>query len=219
MYINEADYEAYSWENQQFYDGIEKLSVSKEQNQFKFYHLKGTHVPHVTTRDFVDISWEDMPGGGQGTEAMVESGRGLLVLVDAFLNELKEKGVYDNSVVIVMADHGGDYKYEYDWRRECPLFIVKGVNERHKLEVNDKPFSFYDLQDVWKKLLSGEDGRNMDVYTEGNRRIFRQYWWEGDLKYSSYGSDIIEFETTDHAYNYDSLKEDGIVFEAPKKEE
>ena len=220
MEVNDLEYSSYSWDNFEFYNEITEMEAGSEANQFKLVHLRGTHVPHMITRDFKQLdSYDEMINEGQGPDAMVEDGRGLMVLVREYLNMLKKTGLYDDSVIIVMADHGGDYKYEYDWRRECPLLLVKGLGERHELVVNDNAFSFYDLQASLIDLVNGKEGGHIDEHTESSRRIFRQYWWDGDLKYQSYGSDIIEFETTSHAYDYNALKENGVVYYAPKKEE
>lgn len=218
MEVNDLEYNAYSWDNFAFYNRVNDIKVNNKDNQFKFIHLKGAHVPHRLSREFKELDTDDLIDGGQGPEAMVEDGRGLFILVREFLNGLKENNVYDNSAIIIMSDHGGDYKYAYDWRRECPLFLVKGVAERHELVVNDNAFSYFDIQTVWKELMDGNEGMHMDIHTTSENRVFRQYWWEGDLNYMSYGSDIVEFETNSHAYDYDSLRENGVVYYSPQKE-
>ena len=56
----------------------------------------------------------------------------------AYLNKLREAGVYDNSVIIILSDHGYNIegeavkvaqKNENETGRQHPILFVKGLNE------------------------------------------------------------------------------------------
>lgn len=64
-----------------------------------------------------------------------------LTLTKAYLQKLKEAGVYDNSVIIVMADHGTNGEYYLEpMGRQNPILFVKGIGEQHAFEVSQAPF-------------------------------------------------------------------------------
>ena len=55
----------------------------------------------------------------------------ILVKIIEQFSRLKEKGVYDNSIIIVLADHG--YIEGRDDGRQNPILYIKGLNEHHKM--------------------------------------------------------------------------------------
>ena len=65
-------------------------------------------------------------------------------MTNEYIKRLKENGAYDNSVIIVMADHGNTDLNDADDMlvRANPMFLVKGINEHHAFEKSDKPLSY-----------------------------------------------------------------------------
>ena len=74
---------------------------------FRFYHLFGTHPGAV-----IGAEGQHKPGVSQ-----VEATRGCLYLIEQYIAQMKAEGVFENSTIIITADHGFIYKREIgrDW--------------------------------------------------------------------------------------------------------
>ena len=158
MRIDSAEgHRIFSWTNLEFYEGIDNITAENENGVYCFYHLEGTHVPFKTNRD---LSYSDSEGTIQ------EEGMAMMTLLDSFFTELKEQDIYDNSVIVVLADHG-----YYDYRQNS-VFLVKGEKEVHPLAVSDKKVSFENLQETYKNLLQGMDAESAVVEYNGERIFY-----------------------------------------------
>lgn len=115
-----------------------KLTASDEgQNgAFRFIHLLGTHAPYV-------LNAEGFQTGKSDIDAQA---RGSLKIVADYIQQLKDLGVYENTTIIVTADHGR-FDFTASWvkgfdpnalgnagltndgkdigRATCPLWLIK----------------------------------------------------------------------------------------------
>lgn len=189
--------ETYSLDNEVFYDKVQNTEITKTDDKtFKFIHLWGAHVPFVYDKDMNVIE--------NGTyEQNVEA---CMTMTDAYLKKLKESGVYDNSVIIVMADHGF-YHDDEPSNRQHPILFIKGKNEKHDYAVSEVPVSFDDLQEAYSRLIDGAKGTEVFDAKEGDSRE-RRY-----LYYEYVHDDIMEeFYQTGYAGDMDTLVPTGKVF-------
>lgn len=107
-----------------------------------------------------------------------------LTITRTYLDKLKEAGVYNNSTIIVMADHG--YAEEYGTtdgveaceRRQNPIFFAKAKNEKHEMRVSHAPVSYADLQEAFIRLMTAESGENIFEYQEGTERKRRYIYYD-----------------------------------------
>ena len=140
FYTNVSEYsmivqdtkEALRHANADFYQDLltKRLSTDDENNYFIFQHLIGTHE-HNTTAD----------GHAAEATSLNETARGCMTILDEYLNQLKELGVYDNATIIVTADHGGNDKEDMGI-----IYFVKEPGETHDFSpVNTAPISHCDL--------------------------------------------------------------------------
>ncbi len=147
-------------DNAKFYEALneKKLTVnSKLQNAFIIQHLFGTHQPYTNDENanFVE-------------EATIEETiRGLIVICEEYLSQLKELGVYDDATVIITADHGSWYGND----PQPILFVKKAGETQEQMKVNSAPVSLGDFQATILSLI-GED------YSEYGTSIFD--WKESD---------------------------------------
>jgi hypothetical protein len=85
-----------------FYERLVKtgLSVSDEYDSaFRFYHMHGAHTPYILSSD---LKYEK-----NGNEISRDDQiKGCLKIVYEYIEQLKELGIYDNSAIIITADHG-----------------------------------------------------------------------------------------------------------------
>lgn len=200
-YFTPKEYSHTVWENKDFYDMIEPENFSlTDEPVFKYIHIRGAHVPWNITKD---LSYDTQ---GVSYETMVEV---CFDVTGKYLEELKELGVYDNSVIIVMADHGYNMEDQSsDLDHQTPFFCVKGIGEHHSMEVSDAPVSYADLQDAFLKLLDGNPGNDIFEYHEGDERERRYLFFE-----SGHNDYMIEIIQRGHAFDIDGFQTTGTVYE------
>lgn len=155
--INTADFEKYRgsrkstlyyWDTQFVYklllkDGINATS----QNTFRVYHYEGAHPPYTLD--------ENLNEAGMEETSAIQQTRGSLKIVEDYINLLKEKGCYENSMIIVMADHGGEGAL---WQH--PALLIKSPQQNHPFYISDASISYVNL---------------MATYISGIADNYRQY--------------------------------------------
>ena len=118
--------------NSDFYAKLQEkgLQADDTANYFILQHLIGTHEFNT-----------DENGNYQEKTSVEETARGCMTIVEGYLNELKRLGVYDNSTIIITADHGGDWKEDLQ-----VIYYVKQPGETHETSpVTNAPVSHCDL--------------------------------------------------------------------------
>lgn len=184
-------------DNVDFMQDINTLAQKNNTSKaFKFFHLRGAHQPYTLNEN---LEYEQMP---HTRLSYVRQSKASLKIAEQFLLYLKEKGLYDSSMIIILGDHGAGIppakkapasddapKFEYinDTLKNLanPLLLIK------------KPFADGDfssstveasLGDVPQTILSTLDIRNnlggynlldpSSVPTNRDR-YFRFYSWQG----------------------------------------
>ena len=105
--VAESDEEAldnalYTMDDVSYYDNLEKVGLSLKDEggvgDFRFIHLQGAHEPYTMDEngDYV----------GDGNSSRERQCRGSLKMVSDYIAQLKDLGVYDDTTIIVTADHG-----------------------------------------------------------------------------------------------------------------
>lgn len=197
--IMEVDYPIYLPSNEIFYNSIKESDFSYiSENCFKFIHLEGAHVPFHYDKDMNRIE------KGTYRQAMEAS----MTVTKAYLEKLKENGLYDNSVIVVMADHGmeGLDPALYTGRQN-PILFVKGIDEHHEMVISEAPISYDDLQTAFRRLLEGSTGTEIFDYQEGDERERTYLFYEYEEEDYLY-----EYTTSGHASDDSSLQATGREF-------
>lgn len=142
---------------------------------YRFIHLWGTHAPFTLK--------EDMSIAEDGSATAYSTSQAVLKIVYEYLEQLKENGVYDNSTILITADHG----YTYLGRPTNPIFLFKPRNSTGEIAVSDAPVSHDDLiPTIMQDLGLNEHqkyGKSAFDYAVGDDRIRRMYfysWSSGD---------------------------------------
>ena len=185
-------------DNDYNYDYIKNMNMEIiNKNVFNFYHYQGAHVPCHYNKQVVNT----------GVESYDDTVLGTLTMVDTFINKLKEADVYDNSAIIVMADHGYGFGRVF-YGRQNPILFVKGLNEHHsKLKKSDLPISFADLMTGYNNLLDGKQGESVFGNIDKNRE--RRYMW---YKYTE-EDHMVEYFTKSKAWETDKMYKSGKEFD------
>ena len=118
-----SDSELFHYVNWDFYPDAQNAQVTTVPDKvFKFIHIEGAHVPLRYDKD-VNIIGSDKGTYDQNVQAA-------MTVLKQYLDDLKAAGVYDNTAIVVMADHG--YWTYWDDKllgRSNPLLAVKGVEK------------------------------------------------------------------------------------------
>ena len=192
--VNE-DSVIFNWGNDVAYNNIKNNDIEIiDDRYFQFLHIEGGHVPF----DY-DENVNRIPEG-EGTYR--QKLKATLNIIDSFINRLKENNVYDNSVIIVMADHG----YWADGGRQNPILYIKGIDEHHEMKTSDIPLSYEDLCDAYIKLLNGDKTDNLfkDI-PNGRVRRFIENWFEDE-------DNMIEYEQKGKAWDMSTVVATGREF-------
>lgn len=162
--------------NDDFYGDLSESEIETvTENCFRFIHIEGAHVPFRYDKD-VNIIDES-----QGTyEQNIQCS---MTIVKEYLQKLKDSGTYDNSAILIMADHGYGHNETIPIiGRGNPLLAIKGRNEHHSLQISNAPISYEDLQEAYLRLLEGSAGDQIFDYQEGDQRDrrFLCYFYEAE---------------------------------------
>lgn len=122
--------EKYNFYNQDFQEGIGTMNVSEsDKNYFIVEHTWGAHTPYDK---------------GNSIDTVVY----LLDIVREYIDKLKEFGVYDDSTIIIMGDHGSHDLGNYP--DSTPMFMVKEPGRKSDaLTTSSAPVYFADLMSTY----------------------------------------------------------------------
>ncbi len=203
--VPEQGEELFVWENKSFYDDINSDEITyTDQNCFKMIHLMGAHVPFYYDQYVNEVEDADY-------FTCIESS---MTVTMAYLEKLKAAGVYDNSIILVLSDHGYNISEDADSigesiGRQHPILFIKGLGEKHDFQISGAPISYEDLVGAYSKLLSGLSSDAVFEYQEGDyreRRYFLfKYMDEGHLvEYiqKGYAGDESTMVPTGRVYDY-----------------
>lgn len=185
---------SYSWDNVDNYKVISKEKVEKDKQKFfKFIHVEGAHVPFDEDEELNKID------ENEGTyEQKVASS---LKLINSYINWLKENDVYDNSAIVILADHG--YDYENIIGRQNPILYIKGIDEEHDMRESDKKVSYLDLANTFIDLMNGKKTDELfeDIDDDRERKFI---WYEYTKE-----NNMVEYVQTGNAWDKETAKTTG----------
>ncbi len=198
-------YDIYCHNNFIFNDSLNSITNGSNRKTFHFIELAGAHPPYDVTSDF------EMDPNNSGK---IETGQGLLVMLDNYRKSLKEKGVYDNTTIIVLGDHGK----ELPWN---PVFMIKTAGSKHELIIDETPFSYQTLQELYLEIInskSEEEIRDIILsHKDMKRKYLRYESGDGNAEDDYFDSDITEYEVIGRADKEDAILNTDIVYPEHRK--
>ena len=106
------------WRNSDFNKVIENLYIDENMNNAVLInHFIGMHVPYVCDENGNDVE--------EGSVPKVVSFRGAIKTCENYIDKLKELGKYDDSMIVVLGDHGHS--------GADSVLYVKRPNEHHDI--------------------------------------------------------------------------------------
>ncbi len=177
--------DVFPWDNIDFWRLLREKGIScapTDGNVFHFYWIKGAHAPFTMSRRGEPVGNDVFRAVAGITKEEValrfEQTVGVARLFANIVSELKAKGIYDRTLVIFTADHGGIV-------RPNPLLLVKPRGSRGPMHVSMAPISM--IKD-WKRsfeFLVGGDaektGETIFDIPESGLRDRPFYVYELDL--------------------------------------
>jgi hypothetical protein len=203
---------------------------------FKYYHWHAVHPPLGFDENFAVTRPEF------GRAAYVSQAKGCLKMVGLLLARLKELGVYDRTLILVMGDHGcgrttdllvnpqdGPHsrmlakgnpyqRFPYVKSRACPLLLVKPRHSRGALKASLAPVSHLDVIPTILADLGiparGFSGQPVFSVAEADRRQrrFLAYSWNGGL--GDFLTPLVEYRIAGPCWDDASWSLTGRVFRA-----
>ena len=202
------DSELFNWSDLKNYNIYkdQKLEMTDDKI-FSFIHLEGAHMAFDLDENMQKID------ANSGTYQQKQGAT--FTTIKAFLDRLKQEGAYDNSVVIILSDHGyGANKIEGATNdvnvemRVNPILYIKGIQETHPEMVrSDKPVSFDDLDAAYSQLLQGQPSTELfaDIsYPRTRKFILYDNWLASD--------EMKEYETEGTAWDLSKMKATGVGY-------
>lgn len=112
--------------------------------------------------------------------------------IENYFDELKRIGMYDNSTIIVTADHG--MMWSFEGQDPQPMFLIKNKNEiGDRMKISTAPISEEDFQATILNLTElnqyNEDnsfGKSIFEFKDDEVRERTVYFKESDNKYAGY---------------------------------
>lgn len=198
----------YSWDNADNYSRIQENLDKRSENYFQFIHCEGGHYP-----DNMD-KYVNYIESGTYDQKIAAS----LTMIKAYLQRLKDNDAYDNSVIVIMADHGR-YERVEDWYNseddepyrslDCmnPILFIKGFDEKHEMITSEQPVSYFDLQDAFCNLIDGKQSTELFAELQpGRTRTVIWGLWDQE-------NHMIEYETTGKAWDLEKFTPTGNVYD------
>lgn len=177
----------YSMSNISFYEGLttDGLQAISDKCFYKLIHLEGTHEPFILN--------EDVTEAADGVANSTTQGIACLNIVRAYMDQLKELGVYDNTMIIVAADHGMKNN-----PGTCPIFLVKGFGCTGPVNSSDVPISHENLIPTVMEACGLNDGGrygravNQVSESDAGERNYYFYFWDDSMD-KDYLPNLTEF--------------------------
>lgn len=190
-------------DNYQYYSALKEQGLTLTDGKiYKLIHLYGVHSPYNLDENLESIT------DGSGT--YYGAAKAVLKIVFEYIDQLKKLGVYDNTTLVIMADHG-----QVGGVPTAPLLLIKGKNQSGELQQNNAPICQGDYQATVMTELGLNDGEKygksaFDVQEGDDRqRHFFFYSWDNTWS-DEYLPTLKEYEidptnnelSSYHAVNY-----------------
>lgn len=166
----------YQMDDAQFYKDYKNSGITTQNNKdtFVMYHLNGAHGPYV-----MDENANAVPQDSIGIDSQI---RGTFKIITEFMDELKAKGIYDNSTIIITADHGGVDVYSN------PAVLVKARNTRQdEMAVSESKITFTNVNaTIASTCLKDSSSYGDNVFEVGDKQMVRFHVAPNDLTEDAY---------------------------------
>ncbi len=191
--------EAYTLDNRRFYDNLDKVEADTKEKVFKFIHIEGPHPPFSLNADFSDRGYRTYNADG-----IYDESRASVVIIEGFLNKLREKNIYDNSVIFILSDHG------YINMRQMSLFMIKSRGEHKEFSIDKSYITYSDLPEMLCRAMDSKDTQDIVIKDRGER----MYWYYDSVEMDNgaLAGDIVEYKVVGSGFSEYNIYPTGKVY-------
>ena len=210
-------------------NAVLKIDVGLKRKSFKYYHTKGAHEPfsynknYKLTKEFIE------PNKDNYKNEIIAN----LNAVCIYLDLLRSKGIYDNSLIFITGDHGyglpeGMYvnpesklpkfidnfepssfkrNFQTDKGRGIPLILVKRFKAKGKLTISDSPVSTLDIKStIFSELnIKAKDmGKSMFDIKQSEQRIRNYHAFSFAPEKKEFFPAIMKYQINGHSWSDES---------------
>lgn len=165
--------EEYVFDDPLFYQSFlnNGITVTDESKCYRMYHLNGAHFPYYMDENAQRSS---------EPQTWFEQSKGTMKIVYDYLEEMKALSIYDNSMIILMADHGArTYPGTFDHVLRPAIFVKPMGKPAFKgYQISYAPVEQGDITATIMKELgynSSSLGKSVFEYKDGEDRIRYTY--------------------------------------------
>lgn len=218
--VSATDVKQYVFDDVAYNKELVENGIKTESNnkKYKLYHLDGAHTPYTVTKDIeYDLSKEYYElDASERQENQVYAA--LKILVN-YVEKLKESGTYDNTTILLFADHGWENRYHIN-------LLVKPKENNAEFSVSHTPISIVEdfIPTVLNIATNSKDyGKDFFDYSENDirkRNIYNYTFTRGDNTYNVLSKVTMTTESFANEMNsyYVSEQEYVNLNEVPAKE-
>ena len=201
----EGDYTAYDSTVETLYKQYKDfgLTFTEEKNAFRYYYTEGVHQSYtfdVNIKPGINLTHYD-------------EAKGCLTFLREYIEELQNAGAYDNTAIIVYADHSDGWRVN---RGSNPLFMVKPFNDNMPFEVSDLAVSYEDLQATYSSIALETILPGSIWSDEIKSRTERRFLWYqpgGGMERKAFLPNMREYAVRGFAGDPDSMHLTGNFYE------
>ena len=178
---------------------VEDGLTLQEENAFRLYHLFGTHQAYTLNAQ----AQRNLDG-----TSLEEQQIGVMRILETYFDQMKQLGIYDNSNIMILADHG-----ELD-RAQNPLLMVKKGQEIKGFQTSDLPVSYINLHPTWLSFLGKKDEARKSIFELTHKDNAERFFYVHGHMAKEY---VVRGDVSDPNNTYETGKE-FVVFSQFGKE-
>lgn len=196
---------AYNLDETVYAEGLNNIELV-EANYFKFYHFNGAHGPYTLLENGEKSSTQT---------SIIQQTKGSFHILFQAIKEMKDLGIYEESSIIIVADHGETGKVANCLQKpnQIGLFYKPKGSMDKPLQYSDAPVSHLNIPAT---ILKGANipyenwGRALDEIKEDEdvtRYYYRpiKYDSSGDSEWNTHKEDrLLTYEIKGHASEFEN---------------
>ena len=202
-----TQYPIYSGDMKDAYDFLnQNPMITDTKNNFAFVHVAGCHLPNHYNQDFSPVTPDERDSV---PSAMIQSFK----IINLYLDQLKELGLYENATIIISGDHGNaDPSMPMTRAPVAALFVKPSGSAGVPIVTSHAPVTQGDIIPAILESegieATGDFGRSLfDVKEDEHRvRICKFDDWKEDAS-GQRNDEVFVFEITGNARDLKNWKE------------
>lgn len=178
-----------------YYKFKSAVSATSPDRTFKLFHLRGPHPGNYMNEN---LEYDE-------SATYKSTAKGSLKIAHALLEALKLNGVYNNSMIFIIGDHGTGSGSDVV-SGGIPLMLAKPFNSTGPLKSSDSPVSLGDIpKTVADELKIDNDFPGLSIFSaqENSTRIrtYYSYFWVHEYWQSDYLPPLKEYNVSGFSWD------------------